>query len=273
MSGVSVIGRERGADVKTARLAMVLGAGLLVAATASVAQAQDEDPTAWHITFTPYLWAAGLYGDVTVHGVDAHLDASFVDILDHTDTLVGLQGHLEAARGPLGVYGDFFYVKTKVEDAGIPGLDVTTKMWFAEFGAQYRVFDTRIERVPGLTLDVYAGGRYANLELDVDRPVGPSLNQQVDWIDPLVGARVGVHFSEHVFLLVSGDIGGFGVGSDLAWSLMGLLGYKWEGAGLEWAILAGYKALSEDYTTGSGPTRFRWDVTMHGPILGFSIRF
>jgi hypothetical protein len=273
MSGVSAIGRERGADVKTARLAMVLGAGLLVAATASVAQAQDEDPTAWHITFTPYLWAAGLYGDVTVHGVDAHLDASFVDILDHTDTLVGLQGHLEAARGPLGVYGDFFYVKTKVEDAGIPGLDVTTKMWFAEFGAQYRVFDTRIERVPGLTLDVYAGGRYANLELDVDRPAGPSLNQQVDWIDPLVGARVGVHFSEHVFLLVSGDIGGFGVGSDLAWSLMGLLGYKWEGAGLEWAVLAGYKALSEDYTTGSGLNRFRWDVTMHGPILGFSIRF
>ena len=54
---------------------------------------QDDDPNAWHVTFTPYLWAAGLYGDVTVRGVDATLDASFVDLLEATDTLVGLQGH------------------------------------------------------------------------------------------------------------------------------------------------------------------------------------
>jgi len=269
----SAIDRERGADVKTARLAVVLGAGLLILSTVSVARAEDDDPNAWHVTVIPYLWAAGLYGDVTVHGASATLDASFVDLLEHTDSLVGLQGHLELTRGPLGVYGDFFYVKTKVEDAGAIGLDVTSRMWFVEFGAQYRVFDTTTDRVPGLTFDVYAGGRYTNLELDVDTPAGPSLNQQVDWIDPLVGARVGVHFSEHVFLLVSGDIGGFGVGSDVAWSVMGLLGYQWQGAGLDWAILAGYKALGQDYTTGSGLNRFRWDTTMHGPILGLSIRF
>ena len=54
------------------RLAVVLGVGLLVAATASIARAAEEDdPNAWHLTFTPYLWAAGLYGDVTVRGVNA----------------------------------------------------------------------------------------------------------------------------------------------------------------------------------------------------------
>jgi hypothetical protein len=273
MPGGSDIGRERGADVKRTRLAAALGAAWLLVGTPSVARAEDDDPTAWRVTAIPYLWAAGLYGDVTVRGVDAHLDASFLDLVDHTDTLVGLEGHLEVARGPLGVYGDFFYVRTKVEDAGVTGLDVTTKMWFIEFGAQYRVFDTTTDRVPGLTFDVYAGGRYTNLELDLDPVAGPSLNQQVDWIDPLVGARLGVHFSEHVFVLLAGDVGGFGVGSDVAWSVMGLLGYRWEGAGLEWAVLAGYKALGQDYTTGSGLNRFRWDVTMHGPILGLSIRF
>jgi hypothetical protein len=252
----------------------VLGAGLLVLASATVARAEDEDPNAWHVTVIPYLWAAGLYGDVTVHGATAHLDASFVDLLDHTDTLVGLQGHLEVTRGPLGVYGDFFYVKTKVEDAGVTGLDVTSKMWFVEFGAQFRVLDTTTDRVPGVTFDIYAGGRYTSLELDLDPAgTGPTLNQQVDWIDPLVGARVGVHFSEHVFLLISGDVGGFGVGSDVAWSLTGLLGYQWQAAGVDWAILAGYKALGQDYTTGSGLNRFRWDTTLHGPILGLSVRF
>jgi hypothetical protein len=256
-----------------ARLAGVLGAGLLVLAVASTARAADDDPAAWHLTFTPYFWAAGLYGDVTVRGVSADLDASFVDLLDNTDTLVGLEGHVEVTRGRLGVYGDFFYVKSKVEDAGRTGVDVTNRMWFVEFGAQYRLVDTTLDRVPGITFDLYAGGRYTSLELDLDTSGAPSANQQVDWIDPLVGGRLGVHFSEHWFLLFAGDVGGFGVGSDLAWSVTGLLGYKWQGAGLEWSVLAGYKALAQDYSTGSGTRRFQWDVTMHGPVLAFSIRF
>ena len=55
--------------------------------------------------------------------------------------------------------------------------------------------------------------------------------------------------------------------------MTGLLGYRWQGAGVEWAILAGYRALAQDYSTGSGINRFRWDVTLQGPVLGFSMRF
>ena len=43
--------------------------------------------------------------------------------------------------------------------------------------------------------------------------------------------------------------------------------------GVEWAVLAGYRALAQDYSTGSGVNSFRWDVTLHGPVLGFTIRF
>jgi hypothetical protein len=259
--------------VTRARLAVMLGAGLLVAATVSIARAEDDDPTAWHVTFAPYAWAPGFYGDVSVQGRDAKLDASFRDTLENTDTLVGLQGHLEVTRGRWGVYGDILYLKTKVKDAGITGLDATNRMWLIEFGAQYRLIDTTTDRVPGLTLDVYGGGRYTFLELDLAPRDAPALTQSKDWVDPIVGGRLGVHFSEHVFLLFAGDVGGFGVGSDFAWSIMGLFGYRWQAAGLEWAVLAGYKALAQDYTAGSGARRFRWDTTMHGPILGLSIRF
>jgi hypothetical protein len=257
----------------SARLGAVLAAGLLVAGLAPVARAADEDPDAWHATITPYVWATGLYGDVTVRGRDAELDIGFIDLLEETDTLVGLQGRLEVTRGRFGVYSEVFYVKTKVVDAGITGLDVETRMWFVEFGALYRLLDTREERVPGFTLDVYGGGRYSFLELDLDTAGTPSINQSKDWIDPIVGARVTVHFSEHVFLLAGGDVGGFGVGSDFAWSVQGFLGYKWRTGTAEWAVLAGYRALGQDYTTGSGVRHFRWDTTMHGPALGFSARF
>jgi len=259
--------------VTRARLAVMLAAGLLAAATVPIAWAEDDDPTAWHVTIAPYVWATGLHGDVTVRGRNAELDATFLDILEDTDTLVGFQGHLEVTRGRWGAYGDFFYVKAKVEDTGPTGLDVTSRMWFVDLGAQYRILDTTTDRVPGLTLDVYAGGRYSLLEVDLESPGAPSLNREVHWVDPIVGARVGVHFSEHAFLLFAGDVGGFGVGSDFAWSITGLFGYRWRAAGLEWAVLAGYKALTQDYTTGSGARRFRWDTTMHGPILGLSIGF
>jgi hypothetical protein len=146
-------------------------------------------------------------------------------------------------------------------------------MWFIEFGGQFRVLDTTSDRVPGLTLDVYGGGRYSYLELDLDTAGAASASESKDWVDPIVGARVGVHFSEHVFLLFAGDVGGFGVGSDFAWSVTGLFGYKWQSGTIEWAILAGYKALGQDYETGSGPQRFRWDTVMHGPVLGFTVRF
>src|SRR5262249_58840466 len=124
----------------------------------------------------------------------------------------------------------------------------------------------------GVALDVYAGGRYTDLRIDIDTRGAPSVNQSADWLDPIVGGQVNFGLTERFFVVVRGDIGGFGVGSDFAWSAMGLLGYRWQGAGVEWAILGGYKALGQDYTSASGARRFQWDTTMHGPIVGVSIR-
>ena len=83
----------------------------MLVALLSIARAQDDDPTAWHVTLTPYVWAAGIYGDVTVRGLDAEVSSSFLDVLEETDSLVGLAGHLEVTRGRLGAFGDVFYVQ------------------------------------------------------------------------------------------------------------------------------------------------------------------
>jgi hypothetical protein len=71
-------------------------------------------------------------------------------------------------------------------------------------------------------------------------------------------------------LLLRFDVGGFGIGdaSDITWNLSGLINYKpWKHVGL----IAGYRAMDVDYRTGSGLSRFNYDVLMHGPILGFNI--
>jgi hypothetical protein len=37
--------------------------------------------------------------------------------------------------------------------------------------------------------------------------------------------------------------------------------------------MLGYKALSVDYSKGSGLTHYEYDMTMYGPIFGITVRF
>jgi hypothetical protein len=256
-----------------ARIVLQVLLGFAVATGGGTAWAADGDPASWQVTVTPYIWAAGLSGDLTVRGVTASADASFIDILDNTDSLIGLQGHLEVTRGRLGGFADVSYVKLGVDDAGATGLDIRQRMWLVEFGLQYRLLDTMGGEGRGVALDAYAGGRYSYVELDLDTRGSPSSNQSREWIDPIVGGQATFGLTERFFILIRGDIGGFGAGSDFAWSALGLLGYRWQGAGLDWAILGGYKALGQDFSNGQGRQEIRLDTTMHGPIVGLSIRF
>jgi hypothetical protein len=36
---------------------------------------------------------------------------------------------------------------------------------------------------------------------------------------------------------------------------------------------AGYRALYQDYSDGSGADKFEWDVTLHGPVFALGIEF
>lgn len=38
-------------------------------------------------------------------------------------------------------------------------------------------------------------------------------------------------------------------------------------------IQAGYRALYQDYSSGGGHNKFKWDMTLHGPTLALAINF
>ena len=40
----------------------------------------------------------------------------------------------------------------------------------------------------------------------------------------------------------------------------------WKNAG----FIAGYRALDQDYETGSGASRFKYDMRLAGPVLGIN---
>ena len=154
---------------------------------------------------------------------------------------------------------------------------LSTKLLITEFGAGYRLGTFALGPVvyPYLALDFLAGGRYVFLETGLDITGGrfgreADIAPDVDWIEPFVGGRVTLRFSNRAAVIVRGDAGGFGVGSDLTWSLVGTFQYYLSRAV---SLDVGYRVLDIDYDQGSGANLFRFDVRMHGPLLGAVFRF
>jgi len=70
-----------------------------------------------------------------------------------------------------------------------------------------------------------------------------------DWADPILGIRWSLGLIENLALRFRADIGGFGAGSELAWSLNSLFEYElpWTLFSAPLSVGAGYKVL--DLTT------------------------
>ena len=93
---------------------------------------------------------------------------------------------------------------------------------------------------PDTALELLAGGRYWRQELDVDLALAGTLNIDglvisrgvaiarsgtVDWIDPFIGARLHYIPAPGEEIIVRGDVGGFGAGSQFTWQAMAT--YNW----------------------------------------------
>jgi hypothetical protein len=281
-------------------LTMSGGAGLStdLAPPRPVPEEQVTAPSVWTYRVTPYGWLTSLKGTQTVRGRSVKVDASFIDIVEKSDSLVALMGAFEARNGPLALYNDLVWTKIGVEGSNVrsrslaPGVTGTLgtstsldfQMAIVEVGAAYEV----VQSGP-LAVDVLGGARYwyqeADLSLETARTVdvgdlefvggrAVARSGSVDWLDPVVGARVRYAVAPGHELFLRGDIGGFGVGSDFSWQAIG--GYGFEFAtyhGIAFSGIIGYRALYVDYSQGEGQRRYEFDAVQHGPILGISARF
>jgi hypothetical protein len=95
----------------------------------------------------------------------------------------------------------------------------------------------------------------------------------LEWVDPFVGLRVRHQLAPGKELQFLGDVGGFGVGSDLTWQLFG--GYSFDFAVWQSTLhgVVGYRALAVDYSQDSGASKNKLDLILHGPVVGLSFRW
>src|SRR5690606_31450729 len=75
-------------------------------------------------------------------------------------------------------------------------------------------------------------------------------------------------------VILRGDIGGFGAGSEFSWNV--LAAYSFEicsDNGVTYSGGLGYRLVDVGYEGGSGRSRYEVDVLQHGPLSGLTVTF
>ena len=104
------------------------------------------------------------------------------------------------------------------------------------------------------------------LAFRLDKRLNQTFSKAEYWFDPYIGLRGRYNFNKVFYTGVRGEIGGFGVGSDLMWEVEGVIGIN-----LTHCIFTevGYRALSVDYENDG----LLFDTITHGPQITTGITF
>jgi hypothetical protein len=256
------------------RAASAAAASMFLAGAASAQEAAKSTPEdRWVVSLTAYAWAPSVEGDASVRGREAEVDMPFSDLLE--DLAFGAMGAVAARRGPFGFYVNPFFARTR-SDAGGGDFEarVRSDSSMVGVGGLYRLLDW--EAAPdaagprGGQLEALAGVRVTYMRTEINGRRGlPKFDDSKTWADPIVGLGGRLQLTEGWETFAEGDVGGFGVGSDLTWSWTAGVGYGFELFGRPSFLRAGYRMFYQDYKDGG----FEWDVTYQGPIVGLTTRF
>jgi len=242
--------------------------GVAAASSLAVAQSTASGGSGWEFAVTPYLWASGTKADIdTPQGESVKVDESFFDILG--DLKFALMGAFEAKHGRFVAVQDLMYLSLGSSADGHIGpvpidVDVDQKLLTTTHLFGYRV----VENGP-MFVDVFAGGRITSIKVDVD------INLPLQTIErdskktqfgPVIASRVRFPLGDKWGAAVYGDLGGFGVGADLSWQLLGTVQYDISD---RWRLAAGWRHFYAKQSKDDFDVHFKLD----GPILGVTYRF
>lgn len=240
--------------VKTLHLLTIACA---IAAPLSPAWAADAG---WSFLVQPYLMLPAMDGSAAVRGFDANVDVGRQDVISNLN--IGFLGYAEASNGTVAIGIDVNYVNLDANpDDSRTSANVTQTV--VQPMLFYKVADK---------FELLAGLRYnkVKLGLESDIPAIDGAERSKDWVDPILGFRFAAPIGGNNSFSVLANVGGFGIGSDLAIQVKPMLSF---GISTNATIDVGYQIVYMDYESGSGADRFVYDVLTDGPVIGVSFRF
>ena len=226
-----------------------------------LSQAQAEE--SWEFEVTPYLWAAGMSGSTGPEDLVADIDMSFSDVLENLDG--GFILHMQATKGQWNTWFD--YVRLDIAADGevlIFDIDMGMSQTLAEAGVAYQLQATG-------PISLIGGLRYMNVDTNIKFKVPPIDGRRKvsfgdDWVDPFIGLRGNWEINDKWSIGARGDVGGFGVGSDLTWAAQAAAKYQF---GEKWSFKFGYRHMDFDYDDNG----FVFDMAESGLLIGAGYQF
>jgi hypothetical protein len=256
---------------------------LLAICLATFGGGSDEPPAdRWEMGLTSYLWLPEFDGHI---GAGPARQSGTIRLSESILGLDAVGGALiaEGTRGDWSVSleGASVFFRDEFVTRGVEA-DITSQVSFITLAVGHHLGRWNLSRsgeTPALAFWLLAGNRYFIADSKIDIEGGPDFRKDVDWLDPFAGASLHLDLSDRLWFRLTGDIGGFQMGSKLAWRLSGLVGWTLPGAfpdsPVELSVILGYQVLDIDFTQGSrgSPDRFVLDMQTTGPVAGARIRF
>ena len=231
----------------------------VVTMATSPAGAQTTAGDDWQIIVAPYLMGSSLSGSTVIRGREVEVDVSASEVFENLK--FGAMGVVIARKGNWGFGADAIWAALGANLPELPADVDSDQGLFAFYGLR------RLNE----HADVTFGIRWNILSTDV-RFTGPAqieLGDDKQWVDPIVGLFLHSPIERRWHVNLYTEIGGFGLGSDIAWQIFPTVGIQ---LSRRFSLDFGYRWLGTDYKSGEGNQQFAWDVLMQGPVLGFVIR-
>ncbi len=238
-------------------------AGMAAACTVAASPVIAQDAP-WQFSVTPYLWVAGIKGTTTAPASGVTFNQGFSDILKNLSG-IPIMAAGEIRKGRAGFAFDMIWLKisSDIDTRNIlfnDGKARLSQFQFTGIGL-YRV----VEETGG-KIDVGGGFRLWSVSSKASLNAGllPAISTSIDktFADPILAARFEFRLGQRWSLTAYGDVGGFGISSDLTWQVLGTLNYR----AADWAdVRLGWRHMSVD--------RSKVKLDMSGPILAGTFRF
>jgi len=217
----------------------------------------------WHLTIAPYLWVPWVYGSVGANGNNVHFYATPDELFSHFR--FGLLGLVDTRYKRVVLPLDLIWMRLG-DDRALPlspngtVANIKLDMFILTPKVGYRVIDTKM-----IKIDALAGFRYWHVGQNLQFTTNTlNFSGSQNWVDPLVGGRILGNLSPKVEIAIGGDVGGWGTGSQLDYSVGGFLGYRIKPSV---ALQVGYRYMAVDYTNGNKLL----NLIISGPLIGVTI--
>jgi opacity protein-like surface antigen len=244
---------------------------LLALGVATPAAAEDETASPagddWQVSFTPYLWVAGIKSDLEVPGEsDVQIDRKFTDTFSSLKFAFMSALNVEHKNFVFFVDGNYISLRSSTEDIEAPehlSGHVDTKALESTPLLGYKVIHNG-----STSLELLGGARILSLKNDIHLELP---TREVDFsndrssIAPVIATRLKTPLGGRWSATLYGDVGGM---TDLksTWQVLAAVNYR---LGDHWSLAAGYRHL----TLNMGKSKADADVRLSGPLLGVTYRF